>query len=156
MNKLFNGEIKMIYRLFFYFIILSMLKLDLSAQEKTTRKEKIETLKIAYLTKELNLNTEEAKAFWPVYDEYQEKLEENRRSFKKQYSVETKSDFSTDKEADAFLQAELTMRSRDLDFHKEYTEKLKKVISSKKVARLKIAEESFKKELLKRAKSKNK
>ena len=156
MNKLFNCKCKLICRLSFWFIILSLVNFNLNAQEKITRKEKIETLKIAYLTKELNLNTEEAKAFWPVYDEYQEKLEENRRSFKKQYSVETKSDFSTDKEADAFLQAELTMRSRDLDFHKEYTEKLKKAISSKKVARLKIAEENFKKELLKRARSKNK
>src|SRR6187397_2237939 len=32
--------------------------------------ERLEALKIAYLTKKLNLKTEEAQKFWPVYNEY--------------------------------------------------------------------------------------
>ncbi len=32
--------------------------------------EKIEALRIAYLTKQLDLSTEEAQRFWPVYNEY--------------------------------------------------------------------------------------
>jgi hypothetical protein len=32
--------------------------------------ERLEALKIAYLTKKLNLNTEEAQRFWPVYNQY--------------------------------------------------------------------------------------
>lgn len=35
---------------------------------------KIESLKIAYLTRKLNLSTEEAQKFWPVYNKYAEEL----------------------------------------------------------------------------------
>lgn len=35
---------------------------------------RIEALKIAYLTRKLNLSTEEAQKFWPVYNKYSEEL----------------------------------------------------------------------------------
>lgn len=35
---------------------------------------RIEALKIAYLTRKLNLSTEEAQKFWPVYNKYAEEL----------------------------------------------------------------------------------
>lgn len=35
---------------------------------------KIEALKIAYLTRKLNLTTEEAQKFWPVYNKYADEL----------------------------------------------------------------------------------
>jgi hypothetical protein len=33
-------------------------------------KERIKALKVAYITKELNLTSSEAEKFWPVYNEY--------------------------------------------------------------------------------------
>jgi len=35
---------------------------------------RIEALKIAYLTRKLNLTTEEAQKFWPVYNKYADEL----------------------------------------------------------------------------------
>jgi hypothetical protein len=35
---------------------------------------RIEALKIAYLTKKLNLTTEEAQRFWPIYNKYSEEI----------------------------------------------------------------------------------
>ena len=35
---------------------------------------RIEALKIAYLTKKLNLSTEEAQKFWPIYNKYSEEI----------------------------------------------------------------------------------
>ena len=32
--------------------------------------DKIKTLKIAFLTERLSLNTQEAQAFWPIYNQY--------------------------------------------------------------------------------------
>jgi hypothetical protein len=40
------------------------------AQEDKKNTEKIEALKIAYITKNLNLSPEEAQRFWPVYNKY--------------------------------------------------------------------------------------
>lgn len=35
---------------------------------------RLEALKIAYITKKLNLSTEEAQRFWPIYNEYSEEI----------------------------------------------------------------------------------
>ena len=39
---------------------------------------RIEALKIAFLTKKLNLSTEEAQKFWPVYNKYQDEIKKTR------------------------------------------------------------------------------
>jgi Skp family chaperone for outer membrane proteins len=39
------------------------------------QREKIKTLKVAYITKELNLTSGEAEKFWPVYNEYFSEIE---------------------------------------------------------------------------------
>src|SRR5690242_20753596 len=36
------------------------------------KQRKVETLKIAYLSQQLDLSREEAQQFWPVYNRYQE------------------------------------------------------------------------------------
>src|SRR5436309_956722 len=42
--------------------------------------EKIKTMKIGFLTERLNLSSEEAKTFWPVYNKYQDELEVIRKN----------------------------------------------------------------------------
>ena len=42
------------------------------------RGEKIEAIKVAYITKELNLSSDEAQKFWPVYNEYFKELKKVR------------------------------------------------------------------------------
>ena len=42
------------------------------------KKEKIEAIKVAYLTEELELTVAESQAFWPVYNERQNKEHELR------------------------------------------------------------------------------
>lgn len=51
------------------FLILSLPVLA-SAQDNPKRDNKLQSLEIAYLTKELNLSPEEAQKFWPVYNQY--------------------------------------------------------------------------------------
>lgn len=43
------------------------------------RRNKIEAIQIAYLTKELALTPDEAEKFWPVYNEYRGELTNTRR-----------------------------------------------------------------------------
>lgn len=43
---------------------------------------KLEALKIAYLTKKLDLSTEEAQRFWPVYNKYVEEIHGVRKEQK--------------------------------------------------------------------------
>jgi hypothetical protein len=44
---------------------------------------RIEALKIAYITKKLNLSPEEAQKFWPIYNNYAKEMREVRRDQRK-------------------------------------------------------------------------
>lgn len=54
-------------------ILLSTIS-NASAQEQqppdTKQEEKIQALEIAFISRKLNLTTDEAQRFWPVYNEY--------------------------------------------------------------------------------------
>lgn len=105
-------------------------------------------IRVAVITSELKLTTEEAQKFWPVYNEYLDKLKAARREFKTHQG-----NFSTDKEAQEYLEAELLLKQRELSLYKEYYDKFKKVLPLQKVAQLRQAEEEFKKVLLKKLQS---
>ena len=50
--------------------------------EEKGNSQVIETLKTAYITKELNLTSEEAQKFWPVYNEYANEVKKVYSKFK--------------------------------------------------------------------------
>ena len=130
-----------------YILLFVSISLTAFSQGK---KEKIEALRVAFITQQLNLTTDESQKFWPVYNEYQDKLRAARREFKGQSTT-----FATDKDAQDFLDAELLFKQRDLALYKEYFEKFKKILPLKKVAMLRQAEDEFKKELLKQLQGKS-
>jgi hypothetical protein len=114
------------------------------------KREKIEALRVAFITQQLNITADESQKFWPVYNEYQDKVKAARKEFK---AIPTT--FATDKEAQDFLDAELLFKQRELSLYKEYYDKFKKILPLKKVALLRQAEEDFKKELLKQLQGKS-
>jgi hypothetical protein len=114
------------------------------------RKEKIESLKVAFITEKLDLSVEEAQKFWPVYNKYTAELEKSRKDFRGQMVDELKNiDQMSNAEADKALREMIEFKSKELDITKQYTNEFKKVISSQKVVKLFAAEQEFKKELLK-------
>ncbi len=44
--------------------------------------QSIDALKMAYITKELNLSPDEAQKFWPVYNNYSNELKKARKDFR--------------------------------------------------------------------------
>src|SRR5580693_4639131 len=54
------------------FLILYGIIFTLCISVSAQNGERIQALKIAYLTKQLNLTPEEAERFWPVYNQYTE------------------------------------------------------------------------------------
>src|SRR5882762_10293643 len=57
-------------KLFTVFIVPNRLTLPALAQRERPREGLIETMKIAFITKRLNLTPEEAQRFWPIYNTY--------------------------------------------------------------------------------------
>ena len=108
-------------------------------------KERVEAQRVGFITQRLNLTPEESQAFWPVYNQYTEKLQQIRNSVKLEQPLDDMSDADTEK----LIMAQMDKESRELDLRKEYYQKLKKVISVKKIAKLYKAERDFRGELLK-------
>ena len=119
------------------------------------RKENIEALKIAFLTDKLALTPEEAQQFWPVYNQYTDKLQELRKKRRQDgKDVKQNLDGLSDKEVEQAVDNDLVFRQKELDLQKEYNTKFKAVLPIKKVAKLYAAEEQFKMVLLNKLKDK--
>jgi hypothetical protein len=120
-------------------------------QEFKERRAKIQAMKIAYVTEKMQLTPEEAQVFWPVYNEFEQKridIEMNLSDQvqKKRPDIEQMSDA----EIDTFLKNRILQEEQIILLKKEYHEKLKKVISVRKIYNLYEAEAGFKRALLER------
>lgn len=60
---------------------ITMLALSTTAQQQN-KGQRIEALKIAYITQVLKLNSEEAQKFWPVYNSFFEDIKKAREANK--------------------------------------------------------------------------
>ena len=119
------------------------------------RQENIESMKIAFITKKLNLSPEEAQLFWPVYNQYSDKIKDLRQKHRQDLKV-VKDNFDemSDKEVEQAVDNEIIFKQKELDLQKEYHSKFKAVLPIKKVARLYAAEEQFKRILLEKLRDK--
>jgi len=115
--------------------------------DKKVGHERIEQLKIAFLTEKLRLTSEEAQRFWPVYNQYTQEQETlfamMRKNKKEQPDIES----MTDAQADDIINKQFEFEQRMLDLRKKYQIEFKKVLSPKKVAILYHAEKQFRNKL---------
>lgn len=117
------------------------------------KRKKIESQKIAYITKALDLSSEEAQVFWPVYNNFSEEMKKIRKNRKELFSKSKKNRASlTEKEIANIIDERLKMEQETLDLKVKYNKEFQKVISNKQISALYHAEEEFKKELLHRIK----
>jgi hypothetical protein len=86
---------------------------------------RIEALKIAFLTKKLNLSTDEAQRFWPIYNEYMGEIRK------------TRIDARQNKEG------EIPTEEKLLNIRKKYNGEFNKALSSEKVNTFFKAEKEF-------------
>lgn len=61
-------------RMLFFIGIFLGLALNGSSQDISPKDGRLEVLKIAYLTRKLNLTTAEAQKFWPLYNRYVDEI----------------------------------------------------------------------------------
>jgi len=129
--------------------LLLIFFINIAFSQGDVKKDKIDAYRVTFITKKVNFTAQESQAFWPLYNEMNDKLDAGRKTFRLQYNAKTNYDFSTDKEAEAYLAAELNLKQKEFEIYKDYYEKFKKILPVKKVAAVRRAEEDFKKELIK-------
>ena len=121
--------------------------------DETDKEDKIEALKVGFITKELGLTSNEAEKFWPVYNEMEAKMKEIRQSHRKinQELKESEEKISND-DAKKKLNTLFENEQKELDLKKEYSEKFIKIIGEKRTLKLLSLEHEFRRVLLERLK----
>lgn len=116
------------------------------------QREKIEVLRHSYISKKLELSTTESEKFWPVYNEYQDKLKALKRNLRQAYK-NLPANF-TDKEAEDLINLENKTKLAEAELFKTYSDKIKAIIGINKLLKLQVYEEEFKKEVINALKEK--
>jgi len=142
--------------LLFLLLGLTSSNLLLFAQHDEKRKAEFEQFKekrVEFITKAVGFTTEEANAFWPLYNEWQGKKFDLNRQMKKAVSEFTKSEKAgkthTESEYKDMVNLITQYKINDAKLDEEYTAKFSKIISSKKFFLYQQAEMQFQRQMLK-------
>ncbi|MBI2730736.1 MAG: hypothetical protein HYX40_08295 [Sphingobacteriales bacterium] len=109
---------------------------QLKAQDDPEENSKIEALKIAFISKKLDLSPDEAQKFWPVYNQY---FKEMRQLLK-----DRKDDGNDDV---------IDQEQKVIDIRKKYRDQFVKIIGHPRMNRLFNAERDFRRILINRIKN---
>ena len=118
------------------------------------RREVIDAQKVAFFTRQLDLSAEEAKLFWPIYDEFTEKRDkivEQRTLITQDVGRNFRN--MSEKELEEAGDRMISLNLQEAELKAQYHEKFKEVLSPSKVVRLYNAENGFKNYLLNQLRS---
>ena len=124
------------------------LLLTLPAAAQNQDRQKIESAKIGLITNRLNLTTEQAPQFWPVYNEYSDRRRDISRQLRK-------SGKPGGNEAISELNESVELKQKLVDLEKEYNAKFLRVITPQQLQELHNTERMFNKMLIDRVNNPN-
>lgn len=131
-----------------YILVLMFCSQSLHAQNKRMSREQFQAHQEQFITEKAGLSEQEARKFFKLYFELQNKKNQyNREAWKKirHAQQDNLSEAEYAEIAESILQARITCDKLDL----EYLSKYKKFLSAKQICRIQQAEMKFHKELLK-------
>lgn len=121
------------------------------AGKDTTRgdkQRKVETLKIAYLSQQLDLSPAEAQQFWPVYNRYQEEARQLIADKRRHQLSRTQLQQASNEQAASALNNEFDFQQKALQLRTKYKQEFLKVLPPKKVMLLYKSEHDFNSRLI--------
>ncbi len=141
-------------------IILLSIYIQYTYAQKGKRSSKIKALKIAFITEKLDLTKEEAEKFWPLYNEYQKENNKLYRQEKQHIKTKIKAaggiNSLTEEEAATYLDLLKKIKVSHHEIKEKFYKNLLNFLSAKKVLQLEISEHEFRRNLMKKLRSKKK
>jgi hypothetical protein len=117
------------------FLLILLLTVGSLSGVNAQNEEKIQSLKIAFITQKLQLTPDEAQKFWPIYNQYDQEIKELQLNDKNGPVIENE--------------------EKLLNIRKKYVASFEKVIGPQKVNRLFNAERDFREILIRRLQNRN-
>ncbi|MFN5183430.1 MAG: hypothetical protein ACK5D5_10465 [Bacteroidota bacterium] len=125
-----------------------------SQPSRQETRDMVNAERIAFITKEISLTSDEAQKLWPIMNEAEQKrdvLRKERNKIRK--NIELLSSKVSETEYENTLNFESQFHMKEAEIFKERQLKLKKIFSSKRIVELYRAEDEFKKWLIKNVKN---
>jgi hypothetical protein len=120
--------------------------LFISVLLKSQDGDRIQAMKVAFITNKVGLTTEESQKLWPLYNEF----EKNEKAVRNQYRRPNSNLAAmTDEEADSALDDYFLMEEKLLALKKDFYQELRAFMPARKIMLLHRAEKQFNVELLK-------
>lgn len=136
-----------------FLIMLCLSVFSVQAQEdkdRNERRERIKALKVAYITQEMNMDTEMAQKFWPIYNRY----EQHKMALHKREHIDLDNSGSvSEAKAKEMLKEYLDVEKEEYIIKKELFANLKQILSARDIIKLHKLEADFNKKLLKEYRS---
>lgn len=98
---------------------------------KGNKGDRVEALRIAFISEKLNLTPAEAQNFWPVYNQYRNDMETLRKNFKQGADVQPTAE------------QQLDMEQKKLDLKKKYKSQFEGALGKTKLNQLYNLEHEF-------------
>jgi hypothetical protein len=135
-------------------VILLASSINVSAQfgNKDDWKERMQSEKIAFLTMEIGLTPDEAQKFWPIYNMVSDDMDKAMHEVFSSYMELEKAlnEEKSDKEISKYLERYLDALEKQNEIRDDSVEEYRKILTDKKVAKIFVAEEKFRRQHIRR------
>lgn len=132
----------------FILTIVMLITLSAFGQGREAMRERIKAQKVAFITERLDLTPTEAQQFWPIYNEFEEKVNTMRRNDLREVRQKMKSGDLTTDEAQELLDQFMAVEENIHLAKKQLVKDLGNAIPPQKIIALKAAEDAFNKRLM--------
>lgn len=126
--------------------LLTSLALGLLQAQDDSGVDRIKSMRIAYISNLLQLTPDESQRFWPLYNQF----ESDQKKIRDKYRADRDPALLSDQEVEKFIQDGFEMEEQLLKSRRDFVQKLKPVLSVRKIALLTKAERNFNREILQR------
>ncbi len=133
------------YTLFVLFFFLSVSVFAQKRNGNQQMSEQLKAMRVAMITQNLNLSSDEAAKFFPIYNEYSAKRESIKQQLKKNRK---KGKYLTGAKLETSFKKTFELREEELAIDKLYFERFKSIISVEKIGQLFRTERQFRRMLL--------
>lgn len=131
-----------------FLIILTTISISL-VRGQNPNMEKLNAYKIAFFTKKMDLSSQEAEKFWPLYNEFQDKkfhIQQEKVFINRNFNQNGAT--MTDKELTEAGDKYIAIEIQEASLSQEYHSRFKEILPPAKIIRLYQAENQYKLQLL--------
>ncbi|MCS5489361.1 hypothetical protein [Algoriphagus limi] len=118
--------------LLFFFLIIS---LGFAQRRGNIDSERLEAARVAFITTRLDLSSEQAEKFWPIFNEYNKKREANLKEIA-DLTPRNQSSELTNEQAKEVISKRFSIQKQMIVEEEKFVEKVSQVISYQQILKL--------------------